>query len=204
MSRYNTLAEIEQRGPKWMALAPQYRRVLDYYLDCHNQTEACRLAGYQDGEASGEANGRGKGAGLRVQASRIFGRLDVKEALLEEIRRRISINLPLHVKVVEDMALFGIASIRNPDNPDGPTLIREVKPELQFKAAELMMKHGGMRDVVDVNLNITVKSDSEKLTELRQMVARGEIPASMLDGITITDAEYEDVPQLPDELKDLF
>lgn len=185
-------------GAKMRALSPKHRIFVAEYVRLGVATEAARRAGYAHGPASNLADGRGKGAGIRVTASRLLDRQDIAEAIIEETSRRLATNLPVNLALVGRLA----------DGSAG-TELHPVRYNIQLKALELMIDRGGLGPKLQVEhsgaVGITVRDRWERIA--RMAAARGEDPTHLLANLPeperlaimgaiegeVTDAEYEEV-----------
>ncbi len=119
-------------GPRMRALSPRDRLFVTLLLETRSATKAARLMGYADGPGSSQANGRGRGAGLRVTASRLTRRPDIAAAIKEEARSRLAIELPRLLPTLEEI-------VEN-STIDG----KPVKTELRLHACLLVLTLAGL------------------------------------------------------------
>jgi hypothetical protein len=156
------------------ALIPRHRAFVLAYFDTDppSATEAARLAGYQDHPLSKDPHAN-KGA-IRVTATRLMQREDIKAALVEEARRRLAWDLPVRIRTVAKIA-------NNDQHKD------------QLKANLALLNRGGLPDVREVAHTHTVTlTDAEKWAKIREICEKHGLP--MPEGAPVTvEAEYVEV-----------
>lgn len=160
------MSQDEQFGPAMNALNPQQRAwvMAMYEQGTMDATEAARTAGYVD-----NANGA-----IRVTAHRIAQRPDVKAAMQEEARRRITLMLP-----IADRALASV--VQNAQHKD------------QIRAVAMIYNRAGVPESVDRNININVTlTETEKLEKIKLLAEKHGIPLPQILG-TVTDADFVDL-----------
>lgn len=151
-------------GPAMSALNDKQRAfvIAMFALGCRDPVEAARAAGYPD-------NG---GTGIRVQAHRLAHNENVQAAILEESKRRVRSLLPFAVNKLEEMA----------DTPG----------KNQFPAVMAVLNRGGLHEIAERNVNVTVSLTREEQDERITLLAQklGLDPIQLLGSV---DAEFDDV-----------
>jgi phage terminase small subunit len=168
--------DYDNFGPYMQAISPKHRAfVLAYCTNGCDGTNAARDAGYAD--TGGHAN-----AGIRVLAHRLLKNPRILAAIREVTIAMTQANLPVYQQTLEKVAA-------NPQSKD------------QVKALLALMDRGGMNVVSqsEHNINITVNK-SQQVEEIKQMAEQLGLDPKLLLG-TVTDAEYEDIP---DGLEDVW
>lgn len=164
-------------GPKMRKLIPRHRVFVVEYVRLKNATEAARRAGYTSTDASSSSTGRGKGAGLRVTASRLLDRDDIADAIVEETLRRLKADMHVNMGLVQEIATGACGNENHP-----------LSHATRLKALEIMLDRAApptMKIEQDVKVEITVRDRWEKLC--RMAVARGDDPESILRNLPETD-----------------
>lgn len=168
--------DADTLGPAMRALNPRQRAFVIAYceMDKPSATEAARVAGYADNPLSRDSDA-GKGA-IRVQAARLMQRQDVRAAMVEECRRRLAWDLPVHMAAVKSIAL-------NDQHRD------------QLKAALALMNRGGLPDVREVvhQHEITL-TDQEKWQQIAEIYQKAglPLPAGAPKVVDVTPVEIAD------------
>lgn len=173
------------RGPAWLKLIPQHRMFVDAYVARRNAAQAYRDAGYTtDDLESRKPDGKGPGAHVRQHAYKLLQRQDIKEAVVEEVKRQLGTDLPIVMAQIKTLA-------------GGKPLVegKTAKP-LAADSVKLLMflaQQGGLHNIQEHKVEVEVKTDVEKLRELRRLAEQGVIPADMVKGITLTETEYREI-----------
>lgn len=96
---YRSTAETDDIGPAMKVLNPRQRAVVHYLLDhgygadSLHWTEACAAAGYSP-------DNDGNTGGLRVTATRLRHNPKLGEAIIEEGKRRVTLDLPAFLQTI--------------------------------------------------------------------------------------------------------
>lgn len=175
-----------ERGPAYMKLSPRHKILVDAYILTGNRTEAYRMAGYAWSEEAHKASPsrRGiRGANARRRAHLAFLRDDIKAAVLEETQRELTIDLPAVVGRIRKLSSGDPVSEGKAPPSAGDAL----------RAGMFLAAGGGLHPVQEIRQTVTVKTDLEKLKELRRLVEQKVIPAALIEGLTLSEAEYEEI-----------
>src|SRR5574340_289779 len=150
-------------GPAFSALSPRHQAFVIAY--CCNGCNATA--------AAKEAGYKGEGL-LHTQGYRVKNREDVRLAIREVTLASIQANLPKYTAALEKIAA-------------------DENHRQQYKALVALLTRGGIAEMRESNVNVTIRTEAEKVERIRELAEKHNIPIAEVLG-TVTDAQYEVLP----------